>query len=186
MSEAETIISLLTPEDIDAVTTRLADEIYAAHGTDQVCLVGIYTRGAIFAERVYAKLKNRQPEAKLGALDISLYRDDLDTLRKIPHIRTSDIPDPVDGTTIILFDDVLFTGRTIRAAMEVLTDYGRPDRIELATLIDRGNRELPIQPNYVGHVHETQPGDKVRVRFLDGDEEEGVFFVPGKHAGASS
>ncbi len=129
---------------------------------------------------MYAKLKERQPDAKLGALDISLYRDDLDTLRKIPTIRTADIPDPVDGTTIILFDDVLCTGRTIRAAREVHTDYGRPAPIELAALIDRGGRELPIQPNYVGHVHTTLKGDKVRVRFLDGDEEEGVFFVPGE------
>jgi len=171
---------LISQEDLEQITSRLADEIVDAHGDDPISLVGIYTRGAIFAERVFNKIKDRQPKARLGALDISLYRDDLDSLRKIPHIRTSDIPDPVDDTTIILFDDVLFTGRTIRAAMDVLNDYGRPARIELAALIDRGNRELPIQPNYVGHVHTTQPGDKIQVRFLDGDEVEGVFFVPGE------
>lgn len=170
---------LLTPEAIDEITSRVAEEIVVAHGSDPISLVGIYTRGAIFAERVFQKVQGRQPEAKLGALDISLYRDDLDTLRKIPQIRTSDIPEPVDDTTIILFDDVLFTGRTIRAAMDVLTDYGRPAKIELAVLIDRGNRELPIQPNYVGTVHPTQPGDKIQVRFADGDDVEGVFFVPG-------
>ncbi len=109
----------------------VADEILVAHGQDPVALVGIYSRGAIWAERVYDVLKEKHPHLELGKLDISLYRDDLDTLRKIPMIRTSEIPDPIDGTTIILFDDVFYTGRTIRAAMEVLGDYGRPAKVEL-------------------------------------------------------
>ena len=179
----EQLTTLLDASAIAEVTQRIADEILVAHGQDPVALVGIYSRGAIWAERVYDVLKEKHPNLELGKLDISLYRDDLDTLRKIPMIRTSEIPDPIDETTIILFDDVFYTGRTIRAAMEVLSDYGRPAKVELAVLIDRGLRELPIAANYVGCSQKTVPADKIRVRFQPGDEEEVVCLVqPGGEA----
>ena len=118
-----------------------------------------------------------RPDIAMGTLDISLYRADLEKLGKIPKALTSDIPFHLDGAHVILFDDVLFTGRTIRAAINSLMDYGRPAGIELAALIDRGCRELPIQADYVGHHHDTTKGDYVRVRLKEFDDEEGIWLL---------
>ena len=112
-----------------------------------------------------------------GTLDISLYRDDLDKLGStLPTLESSDIPFALEDTRVILFDEVIFTGRTIRAALDGLMDYGRPSKIELAVLVDRGNRELPVEPNYVGLKVETSPEDYVKVRFQEDDDKEGVFL----------
>lgn len=169
--------ALLTEQDIASKVERVACEILEAHGSEPVAIVGIHTRGVIFADRVYESLKSRHSKLMRGSLDISLYRDDLDNLGTIPSIKSSDIPFPVDNTHVILFDDVLFTGRTIRAAIDVIMDYGRPAKIELAVLIDRGNRELPISADYVGETLHTIKQDHINVRFKEQDDEEGVFLL---------
>lgn len=146
---------------------------------EQVAFVGIYTRGVTLANRVAAFLKEQcQEEFPVGKLDISLYRDDLDTIiNSLPKLESSDIPFALENTRVILFDEVIFTGRTIRAALDGLMDYGRPSKIELAVLVDRGNREIPVQPDFVGTSLTTEPNQYVQVRFQENDEKEGVFLV---------
>ena len=121
-------------------------------------------------------------EIQIGVLDISLYRDDLAHLKSNPKLQDSDIPFSVDGAHIILVDDVLFTGRTIRAAIDALTDYGRPAKVDLAVLIDRGHRELPFAPTFVGHTIETQRLDYVDVRLRDTDGEDCVEVTENNQA----
>ena len=176
MSEAgET--SLLAAPDIRHKIERIAAQIVEAHPDHPLALVGIHTRGAVLCRRVYDILRARGRDTAFGTLDIALYRDDLDNLGTIPSIRGSDLPFPVEGAHIILFDDVLFTGRTIRAALDELVDYGRPARIELAVLVDRGHRELPIAPDYLGQSISTARHDHVRVCFTETDGREGVFLT---------
>ncbi len=170
--------SLLTAADIRHKIERIAAQIIEAHPDDPLALVGIHTRGAVLCRRVHRLLAQRGRATALGTLDIALYRDDLDNLGTIPSIRGSDLPFPVEGARIILFDDVLFTGRTIRAALDELVDYGRPARIELAVLVDRGHRELPITPDYLGQAITTARHDHVRVCFEETDAREGVFLTP--------
>ena len=170
--------SLLAAADIRHKIERIAAQIIEAHPDDPLALVGIHTRGAILCRRVHTILQNRGRATALGALDIALYRDDLDNLGTIPSIRGSDLPFAVEGAHIILFDDVLFTGRTIRAALDEIVDYGRPARIELAVLVDRGHRELPIAPDYLGQTIPTARHDHVRVCFQETDGREGVFLTP--------
>ena len=162
---------VLDATDIGHKVKRLALEILEDHPDGKpLALVGIETRGVPLARRAAAILEaeGELDEIHFGSLDISLYRDDLDNLGTIPSIKGSDLPFTVDGCHVVLFDDVLFTGRTIRAAIDALVDYGRPARIDLAVLVDRGNRELPIAATYVGHVLETTPADYVRVLLEDG------------------
>lgn len=154
---------------------RIAHEIVERHPDPvPLMLVGMRTRGVPLAERLAARIEaidgRRVP---VGALDISLYRDDLD---RRPHARMhpSRIPENIDGAAIVLVDDVLFTGRSIRAALDALIHYGRPAAIELAVLIDRGHRELPIRADYVGKNMPTQRGDDVRVSLAETDGEDCV------------
>jgi pyrimidine operon attenuation protein/uracil phosphoribosyltransferase len=168
---------LLAPPDIRHKTERIAAQIIEAHPDHPLALVGIHTRGAVLCRRVHEILRARGRETAFGTLDIALYRDDLDNLGTIPSIRGSDLPFRVEGAHIVLFDDVLFTGRTIRAALDELVDYGRPARIELAVLIDRGHRELPIAPDYLGQAISTARQDHVRVCFEETDGHEGVFLT---------
>ncbi len=168
---------LLSERDIATKVRRLAFEILEHSGDEQLFFVGIHKRGVILAERVRDILKKEKQEIPLGTLDITLYRDDLDNLGTNPAIESSDIPFEVDGAHIVLFDDVLFTGRTIRAAIGNLIDYGRPSKIELAVLIDRGNRELPIHADYCGHEIKTTKQEYIRVRFREMDDEEGIYLL---------
>lgn len=168
---------LLTADDVHRKTERIAAQILEAHPGKVPALVGIHTRGAILCRRVHKILKVRGYDAPTGAIDIALYRDDLDNLGTIPSIRGSDLPFQVEGAHIVLFDDVLFTGRTIRAALDELVDYGRPARIQLAVLVDRGHRELPIAPDYLGESIVTARGDHVRVCFEETDGRDGVFLA---------
>ena len=168
---------LLTADDVRRKTERIAVQILEAHPGKVPALVGIHTRGAILCRRVHEILKARGCDAPTGAIDIALYRDDLDNLGTIPSIRGSDLPFQVEGAHIVLFDDVLFTGRTIRAALDELVDYGRPARIQLAVLVDRGHRELPIAPDYLGESIVTARGDHVRVCFEETDGRDGVFLT---------
>lgn len=160
----------------EAVST-LAEQISATAKRGRVAIVGIRSRGDEVAERVCAALTVAEIEHDYGMIDISLYRDDLAHLAQNPKLQSSEITFQMDGAHIILVDDVLFTGRTIRAALDALTDYGRPARIELAVLIDRGHREIPIQPDYVGITLETARMDHVLVRLKNTDGEDAVELV---------
>lgn len=140
----------LNAEDIAAGVERLAEAIREKTAACPIALVGIRRRGDEVAERVLTLLAEDDRDLNFGILDISLYRDDFEHLRENPKLQESDIPFQVEGAHVILVDDVLFTGRTIRAALDALSDYGRPAKVELAVLIDRGHREMPIQPDYTG------------------------------------
>lgn len=166
---------LMTPEAVASTVSRLADEILAVHGQDPIAFVGIHTRGVVLADRLVAALRQRRGEIAQGTLDISLYRDDLSNLAALPSIEGSDIPFDVEGARILLCDDVLFTGRTIRAAMNVLLDYGRPRCIELAVLADRGHRELPIAPTWCGLQVRTRREDYLRVHFRETDGNDALI-----------
>ena len=169
---------LLGPEEIAEAVERLAAQIREQKAGKAICLVGIRSRGDEVAERICNILAEGDEELSLGVLDISLYRDDFEHLHENPKLQGSDIPFTVDGAEIILVDDVLFTGRTIRAALDALCDYGRPAKIELATLIDRGHREMPVQPNYVGFELQTSRRDHVLVSLLETDGKDQVEIVP--------
>ncbi len=173
-----TIEELLSPERIETAVISLARDIRESCGGDDFAFVGIFTRGVTLAKRVAKVLAEEGVNCPVGTLDISLYRDDFDNKgTDLPSLESSDIPFPIEGTRVILFDEVIFTGRTIRAALDGLMDYGRPSKIELAVLIDRGHREIPIQPDYVGEVVPSEMNQYVKVRFMEDDDKEGVFLV---------
>lgn len=138
--------------DIDRSLDRLSLEILERnHGVDDLAIIGIHTGGVHLAERIRWKINlKEQGEVGIGSLDITLYRDDWSLISQNPIVRKTDIGFSLENHRVVLVDDVIFTGRTIRAAMDALMDYGRPDTIQLAVLVDRGGRELPIQPDYVG------------------------------------
>lgn len=168
----------LHAEDIAAGVAELAARIREKHRGNAVALVGIRSRGDEVAERVLTILAEEDDwELSFGVLDISLYRDDFEHLHENPALQGSDIPFAVDGAHIILVDDVLFTGRTVRAALDALSDYGRPAKVELAVLIDRGHREMPIQPDYVGIALDTRRLDHVLVSLEGTDGEDSVKIV---------
>lgn len=163
-----------TVMDGDAVTravTRIAHEILEANrGAGNLAIVGIVTRGAILAEMLAQRIRDIEgADVPVGTLDISFYRDDLAT-RLNPEVHRTDIPFDVEGRDVVLVDDVLFTGRTIRAALDALMDYGRPCSVQLAVLVDRGHRELPIRADFVGKNVPSSGRERVRVRLtaLDG------------------
>lgn len=166
---------VLSASDIDHKIKRIAAQIIEKYPDGRVGLLGILTRGATVAERVRAILSEEGLSVDFGTLDISLYRDDLNRLDKMPSLEGSDVAFEVDGARVILFDEVLYTGRTVRAAIGGIMDYGRPAKIELAVLVDRGHRELPIQPDYVGEVIETVDGEYVQVRLQEIDGKDGVY-----------
>lgn len=167
----------LNAEDIAAGVERLANAIREKTDGKALALVGIRSRGDEVAERVLNLLSGDDRELSFGVLDISLYRDDFEHLHENPALKESDISFPVEGAHIILVDDVLFTGRTIRAALDALSDYGRPGKIELAVLIDRGHREMPIQPDYVGIPLDTRRLDHVLVSLEGTDGMDEVRIV---------
>ncbi len=148
---------ILKGPDIDRILTRMAHEILEKQrGAENLVLIGIRTGGVFLADRIKAKiLAIEGADIPRGDLDITLYRDDWTRISHQPVVQKTDLPFSLDRKQVILVDDVLFTGRTVRAAMDALIDFGRPDRIELAVLVDRGHRELPIQANYVGKHIET-------------------------------
>jgi pyrimidine operon attenuation protein/uracil phosphoribosyltransferase len=168
----------LNADDIAAGVAELAARIREKHRGNAVALVGIRSRGDEVAERVLTILAEDDDwELSFGVLDISLYRDDFEHLHENPALQGSDIPFEVDGAHIVLVDDVLFTGRTVRAALDALSDYGRPTKVELAVLIDRGHREMPIQPDYVGIALETRRRDHVLVSLEGADGADSVKIV---------
>jgi phosphoribosylamine--glycine ligase len=179
--DAASVKLALDAEQINHGIETLAQAIRKANPEGEISLVGIRSRGDEVAERLLTHLSEEDRELNFGVLDISLYRDDFEHLRENPKLQESDIPFPVDGAHIILVDDVLFTGRTIRAALDALADYGRPAKVELAVLIDRGHRELPIQANYTGIKLETSRRDHVHVTLAGTDGEDSVKVVASSH-----
>ncbi|TEB10281.1 bifunctional pyr operon transcriptional regulator/uracil phosphoribosyltransferase PyrR [Pelotomaculum propionicicum] len=170
---------ILDKEGIRRSLTRIAHEIIERNkGTDNLILVGIRRRGVPLAERLAERIKDIEGgRVPVGILDITLYRDDLTTLAYQPLVRSTEIPFPVSGKTVVLVDDVIFTGRTIRAALDALIDLGRPRVIQLAVLVDRGHRELPIRADYVGKNVPTSRKEEVSVRLKEIDGEERVLIL---------
>jgi len=166
---------VLDRDDMRRTLVRIAHEIVESGGEPEaLAIVGIHRRGAVLGARVQALLSDLlDRDIPLGALDISFYRDDVGRRPDQPVVHASHIDFNVDGMTIVIVDDVLYTGRTVRAAIEALFDYGRPERVQLAVLADRGHRELPIRPDYVGKNLPTSRDERVNVRVeeLDGVDE---------------
>ena len=164
---------VLDEDDIRRTLVRIAHEIVEKNPGGDVALVGIHRRGAHLATRLHRLVSDLlETELAAGDIDIAFYRDDLAT-REAPEVRSSHLPFRLEEHTIVLVDDVLYTGRTVRAAIEALFDYGRPGRVQLAVLADRGHRELPIRPDYVGKNLPTHRSERVNVRVaeLDGTDE---------------
>lgn len=165
--QSETILSAA---EIQKAILRLSNEIFSdaqEHVTSPLVLVGIATGGVPLARRLFAHLQARRPEVYLGELDITFYRDDISWSKKTPVVKNTDIPVSLDGAYAVLVDDVLFSGRTVRAAMDALVDFGRPERVRLCVLVDRGHRELPIHADFVGRKVETNRKDRVEAHFTD-------------------
>jgi pyrimidine operon attenuation protein/uracil phosphoribosyltransferase len=170
---------LMSAAEIERTLQRLASEIIEkTHGAKDVALVGIRRRGVPLSERLAATIKNLNGAVvPIGVLDITLYRDDLTTVAHQPVVQSSEFPFDVDDRVLILVDDVLYTGRTIRAAMNGLFDLGRPKRIHLCVLIDRGHRELPIEAAFIGRTVQTSDTEIIEVRLKEVDGEERVMLV---------
>ena len=168
---------VMNADDLGRVIRRIAHEIVERNeGLDNVVILGIPTRGKPFADRLSAELSTIEGNpVRAGSLDIGLYRDDLD-LRPRTRLGPTIIPDDIDGRTVVLADDVLFTGRTIRAALDALADIGRPASVQLAVVVDRGHRQLPIRADFVGKNTPTSHGERVSVRFAEIDGEDGVWI----------
>src|SRR5580765_7171024 len=182
-SEREKV--LLDAEDVERTLSRIAHEIIEANPElDKVALVGIHTRGVPLAQRLRRRIADfADSEVALGQLDITFYRDDVHVRggeapqHAQPLVRDSKLDFPLDGITCVLVDDVLYTGRTIRAAVEALFDYGRPARVQLAVLADRGHRELPIRPDYIGKNLPTAREERVQVQLVEIDEVDQVLLI---------
>lgn len=176
MSEAKVV---LNAKEIGRTMDRLATEIVERHGDcEQLAILGIQRRGVDLARRLKGALDSKLgADIPLGLLDINLYRDDWTTLDVQPQINKTEIFFDIDDKKIVLVDDVLFTGRTIRAALEATLDFGRPDRVELLVLVDRGHRELPIHGDYVGVRVDTRRGEHVDVYLTERDDREEVVLV---------
>lgn len=178
--------ALLGRDEVARTVRRLAHEIIENnHGVENLVLVGLLTRGYTLAKRLAAAIELFEGESvPVGSLDIGLYRDDVSRRLAPQRLRPSTMPRAIDGMTVVLVDDVLFTGRSIRAALDALIDFGRPARVRLAVLIDRGHRELPIRPDFVGKNIPTGIFQSVQVRLQESDGEEGVFVVTKEVANA--
>lgn len=171
---------LMTAEDVRRAIVRIAHEIVESHrGSHDLVLIGMRTRGVPLARRLAAAIEQIEGGAlPVGSLDIGLYRDDLSVRGTAVQIAPSEMPTDIKGKRVVLVDDVLFTGRSVRAAMEAILDLGRPRRIQLAVLVDRGHRELPIRPDYVGKNVPTARGDDVRVHLSETDGSDEVAILP--------
>jgi len=173
---------ILDSNDINRAIRRMSHEIIEKNkGVSNLCLVGIQKGGVTLAERLASEIKSIEGgKIQVGKLDITLYRDDLNTKEEQPVVKRTDIPCNIDGKTVVLVDDVLFTGRSIRAAMDALIDFGRPASIQLAVLIDRGHRELPIRADYAGKNIPTSFKDSVEVTLEEESSRDRVVLISDK------
>ncbi len=170
---------LLNKKDIERIISRIAHEIIEKNrGTENLCLVGIQRGGVHLAKRLAIKIKAiEQVEIAVGSLDIAMYRDDIGMRKDHPIVRKTELPHDISGKKIVLVDDVLFTGRSIRAAMDAIMDFGRPAQIQLAVLIDRGHRELPIRADYVGKNIPTSRKENIEVELIEeGDSDKVILY----------
>ena len=169
---------LMQAEEVRATLDRMADEILKANEGRPVVLIGIQRRGVPMARRMAIRMAERtQREPQIGTLDINLYRDDLTRVAFQPVVQKTEVPPDIDDRDVILVDDVLYTGRTIRAALDALCDFGRMRTIQLATLIDRGHRELPIEANFVGKRISTKDNEVVEVKLTEVDGQDAIFVM---------
>jgi len=186
---AEPVVNIMDESDIERALTRITHEILEFNkGAEGIALVGIVTRGDVLAQRIAANIeKIENTKVPVGSLDISFYRDDLAS-HLSPEVHKTNLPFDVNGCTIVLVDDVLFTGRTIRAALDAIMDYGRPSEIKLAVLVDRGHRELPIRADFVGKNVPSDESQNVRL-FLDSIDGRSSVEIwqakPGEHIGSA-
>ena len=180
VTESPTLSEVLSKDGIDRSLRRISHEILErnASSLNELALIGVLTRGVPLAHRIARNIEHFESlEVPVGSLDITLHRDDRDPANEEPRVRESRIPFDVAGKMVVLVDDVLYTGRTARAAMDALLELGRPAAIRLAILVDRGHRELPIRADHVGKNVPTSHAETVRVRLVETDGEEGVVRV---------
>jgi pyrimidine operon attenuation protein / uracil phosphoribosyltransferase len=177
--QAPTVV--LDHDDMRRTLLRIAHEIVEKNPDGAIAIVGIHRRGAVLARRVHALTSELlQPAVPLGDVDIAFYRDDLAIRPSAPVVQATHLEFPIDGRTIVIVDDVLYTGRTVRAAIDEIFDYGRPARVQLAVLVDRGHRELPIRPDYVGKNIPTSQEQRVNVRVEEVDGVDEVTIGPAR------
>jgi pyrimidine operon attenuation protein/uracil phosphoribosyltransferase len=171
--------TILDAKQMARIIRRMAGEIVERNrDLDELLLVGIRTRGVPLAEKIADEIERlEEQKVPVGVLDITLYRDDLSTIAAQPQVKGSHLPRPIDDCTIVLCDDVLYTGRTVRAALDELIDYGRPKGVQLAVLVDRGHRELPIQADFVGKKVPTSQSEVIEVSFESTDGSEQVRIL---------
>jgi pyrimidine operon attenuation protein/uracil phosphoribosyltransferase len=179
--------AIMSADDVRRAITRIAHEIVENNrGTDDLVVIGMQTRGVPLSRRIAGAIASFEGvEVPVGSLDVGLYRDDLTERGPSVNIQPSELPE-IAGKRVVLVDDVLYTGRTVRAALDALIDYGRPGRIQLAVLVDRGHRELPIRADFVGKNIPTSRADDVQVRFEETDGEDLVRVTAGEEAGVSA
>jgi len=170
---------IIDAQGLERTLTRLAHEIVEKNkGVKNIVLIGMRTRGAFIADRIKKIILDiEKKEVPIGYLDVTFYRDDFRIRLKQPEIQVTKIPFNIDNKDVILIDDVLYTGRTVRSAMDALMDHGRPLSIQLVILIDRGHRELPIMANIVGKYVRTSTGEEIRVKMKEVDDEDAVYLV---------
>ncbi|AGW41275.1 bifunctional pyrimidine regulatory protein PyrR uracil phosphoribosyltransferase [Leifsonia xyli subsp. cynodontis DSM 46306] len=180
-----TVRTVLQQADISRALTRISHEVLESNrGTDDLAILGIPTRGVVLARRIAESIQRIEPEAVgasadiVGALDVTMYRDDL-ARNPTRAPQPTSLPGPIDGKTVVLVDDVLFSGRTIRAALDALSDLGRPRAVRLAVLVDRGHRELPIRADFVGKNLPSAASERIFVRLAEVDGEEAVTIEEG-------
>jgi pyrimidine operon attenuation protein / uracil phosphoribosyltransferase len=178
-------VLIMDAEAIRRALRRIAHEIIERNPwLPEIVLAGIPSRGVEIARRIADFIRAIEKiDIETGAIDVAMHRDDVGTRAELPVVRASKLPVPLEERTVIVVDDVLFTGRTVRAAMDAINSFGRPARIQFAALIDRGHRELPIRADYVGKNLPTAANEKVRVRIGSADEADGVWLIKPEGAG---
>ena len=172
-------VPVMDAEAMRRALRRVAHEIIERNPQlEKVVLAGIPSRGVEIARRIAAFIREIENiNVQTGVIDVAMHRDDVGTRRELPVVRASKLPLPLEGRTVVIVDDVLYTGRTIRAAMDAISSFGRPARIQLAVLIDRGHRELPIRPDYVGKNLPTATGEQIQVRLQETDNEPDAVWL---------
>jgi len=176
---SSTAVPVMDAEAMRRALRRVAHEIIERNPQlEKVVLAGVPSRGVEIARRIAAFIREIENiNVQTGVIDVAMHRDDVGTRPELPVVRASELPFPLEGRTVVIVDDVLYTGRTVRAAMDAISSFGRPARIQLAVLIDRGHRELPIRPDYVGKNLPTATGEQIQVRLQETDNEPDAVWL---------